>query len=315
MNIPVLKPATDHHRANTYNSKWAWALLAPALLFLTTFFVVPVLWLVRLSLYSRPGSASQSGSRFYDPNTFTLDQYGTLLGQTYYLRILGGTLLQAILITISVMLLAYPCAVLIHRSSARFRAAATLIVMLPKLTNLLVLTYGLLVLLSNSGIINQALLTLKVIQEPLAMFANTFAVVVTETVLLAPYPILLLLSLFERLDPELELAARGMGASPFRAFFETTFKLTFSGALAGAGITFIWAYGAYVGPVIMGNPDNYTTANEVFDLTFNQNNWPLGAALAVCNVLFVVTLVIFSGLLRLAVTNRPAAKLSKGDRA
>ncbi|MDB5082830.1 MAG: potB [Chloroflexi bacterium] len=306
-NSPAQPP--ERKQKTERDSIVAWLFLAPALLFLTGFFVIPVLWLVRLSLYSRPGSASPGGSRFYDPNTFTFNQYGTLLGDAYYLRILGGTLVQAVLITICVMVLAYPCAVLIHRGSSRFKVGALLLVMLPKLTNLLVLTYGLLVLFSNSGLINQVLLALGIIKEPISMFANTFAVVVTETVLLCPYPILLLVSLFERLDPNLEQAARGMGASPFRAFYETTFRLTFSGAVAGAGITFVWAFGAYVGPVIMGNPDNYTTAVEVFDLTFSQNNWPLGAALAVSNVLFVIVLLGLTGLLRWFIVDRHTRRL------
>ena len=291
------------------SSKWVWVLLAPVLLFLTGFFVIPVAWLVRLSLFDRPGSNSPQGSRFYDPDTFTLNHYGTLLSDSYYLRVLGGTFFQAVFITVSVMVLAYPCAMLIHRSSGRFKSLATLIVLLPKMTNLLVLTYGLLVLFSNSGLINQTLLTLGIIREPLPMFANTFAVVMAETVLLAPYPVLLLVSLFEGLDPNLEQAARGMGASPIRAFYETTFKLTFSGVLAGTGITFVWAFGAYVGPVVMGNPNNYTTAVEVFELTFSQNNWPLGAALAVSNVLFVVGLLVLTGLLRWVWLERPARKL------
>ena len=279
-------------------SKWAWLLLTPVLLFLTGFLVVPLAWLIRLSLYDRPGSNSPGGSRFYDPDTFTLDQYGKLFSDTYYLRILGGTLFQAVLITLTVMGLAYPMAVFIYRRSARWQTVTRLIVLLPKLTNLLVLTYGLLVMFSNSGLINQALLTLGVITQPLPMFANTFAVVMTETVLLAPYPILLLVSQFEDLDPHLEQAARGMGATPLRAFYETIFKLTLPGLVAATGITFVWAFGAYVGPVIMGNPDNYTTSVEVFDLTFNQNNWPLGAALAVSNIIFVVILIALTGLLR-----------------
>ena len=266
---------------------------------------------MRLSLYTRPGSNTRTGSRFYDPDSFTFDQYTTLLSDSYYRRILGGTVVQALLITLSVMVLAYPCAVVIHRSQARFKTFAILLVMLPKLTNLLVLTYGLLVLLSNSGVINGTLLKLGLITEPLPMFANTFAVVVSESVLLAPYPILLLLSLFERLDPNLELAARGMGASPFRAFYETTFKLTLDGLGAGAGITFVWAFGAYVGPVIMGNPDNYTTAVEVFEVTFNQNNWPLGAALAVSSVLLVVALLGATTVVQRLTIERPKRAATK----
>lgn len=253
---------------------------------------MPLLWLVRVSLYDRPASDSPGGSRFYSPNTFTFKQYQTLFTDPFYGSVLYGTVFQAVIITLVVMLLAYPCALLIHRLGSRLKSGAILLVMLPKLTNLLVLTYGLLVLFSNSGVINQALLNLGIIQEPLPMFANLFAVVATETVIIAPYPILILVSLFENLDPALEQAAKGMGAGPLRSFYETTFKLTLPGALVGAFITFIWGLGAYIGPVVMGNPDNYTVAVQVYTETFDNSNWPLGAALATSNVLLIVALFV-----------------------
>ncbi len=276
---------------------WLW-LLTPSLILMGGFFVTPLLWLVRVSLYDRPGSASKGGSRFYDPDTLTFKQYGELWSDSFYGQVFLATVIQALVITLVVMMLAYPCAVIIHRMGARLKSGALLLVMLPKLTNLLVLTYGLLVLFSNSGVINQTLLNLKIIKEPLPMFANLFAVVATETVIIAPYPILILVSLFEGLDPALEQAARGMGANPFRSFYETTFKLTLPGALTGAFITFIWALGAYIGPIVMGNPDNYTVAVQVYTETFDNNNWPLGAALATSNVLLVVALFVTLDLLQ-----------------
>ncbi len=294
--------------------QWGWVfLLAPSVLFLLIFFVTPLLWLIRLSLYDRPGSASKGGSRFYDPDSFTFKQYQELLTDPFYGKIILGTLGQAAIIAVVVMVLSYPCAVIIHRFGPRFKTGALLLVMLPKLTNLLVLTYGLLVMLSNSGVINQLLLGLGIIHEPLSMFANLFAVVVAETVLIAPYPILIQVSLFEGLDPALEQAARGMGAGPLRAFYETTFRLTLSGVLAGAGISFIWGFGAYIGPVVMGNPDNYTTAVEVYTITFENNNWPLGAALAISNVAVVLLLLVGFGLGQLFLNRTAKARAKAGN--
>lgn len=278
------------HKIN-FNYK-PWLLLTPALLLVGGFFVMPLLFLVRLSLYDRPGSNSPGGSRFYDPDSFTFKQYGEILGDDFYLKIFGLTLWQAALMTAVIMLLAYPCAFLIYKVRPRLKSGALLIVLLPKLTNLLVLTYGLLVMLSNSGLINSALRALGIIREPLPMFANLFAVVVAETVIVAPYPILILVSLFENLDPALESAARGMGAGPLRAFYETGFKLTLPGALTATFISFIWCVGAFIGPVVMGSPDNYTSAVEVFTVTFEYNNWPLGAALAVSNLLLLAALFL-----------------------
>ena len=278
-----------------------WLLLTPALLLVSGCFVVPLLWLGRVSLYERSGSNSQGGSRFYNPDTFTLSHYQELFTDSYYLQILGGTLVQAAIITLAVMLLAYPCALLIHRSGTRFKRGALLTVMLPKLTNLLVLTYGLLVLLSNSGPLNQLLLTLGLIREPLSLSYNIVAVTIAEMVIIAPYPILLLISLFESVDPHLEIAARGMGAGPFRAFYHTTFKLTLPGALVATGLSFTWASAAYIGPLLFGNPVNYTTAVEIYNIVFEQSNWPLGAALAVSNVLLILSILVGLGFLQCSV--------------
>jgi ABC-type spermidine/putrescine transport system permease subunit I len=277
----------------TISNKKTWIfLLLPVLILLVGFFVAPFLFLVRVSLYERPGSSSSGGSRFYDPDTFSFKQYGEIFGDSFYLKIFGTTFVQALIVMVVTMLLAYPCAVIIYRAKPRWKNPALLVVMLPKLTNLLILTYGLLVLFSNGGIINQTLLNLGIIKEPLPMFANLFAVVAAETIIIAPYPILIMVSLFEAIDPALEQAARGMGARPLRAFYETVFKLTLPGVIASSFITFIWAFGAYIGPVVMGSPDNYTTAVEVFTITFEYNNWPLGAALAVSNVLLIGALLL-----------------------
>jgi ABC-type spermidine/putrescine transport system permease subunit I len=265
-----------------------WLLLAPAGLLVVGLFLMPFLWLVRISFFDRP---TGSASRFYTPGTFTLDHYRQIATDPFFAKLALTTVLQAMLVTVVVMLLAYPCAVLIHRLRGRARTTALLAVLLPKLTNLLVLTFGLLVLLSNGGPLNRALLALGIVREPLPMFANLFAVVVTEIVIIAPYPVLILVSLLDGLDPNLEAAARGMGAGPLRAFYETSFKLTRAGAVAGAFIAFNWAMAAYIGPVAMGSPETYTIAAQVHTETFEHGNWPLGAALATCNSLLAVALL------------------------
>ena len=266
-------------------------LVAPATILTVGLFVVPFFWLIRISLYETPTGRAAG---FYVPDTLTLAHYARVAGDPFFRRLALTTVLQALLVMVVVMVLAYPCAVLLQRLRGRARTAGVLAVLLPKLTNLLVLTFGLLVLLSNSGPINRTLLGLGAISQPLPMFANLFALVVTEVVIIAPYPVLILVALLDGLDPTLEQAARGMGAGPLRAFYETSFKLTLPGAAAGAFIAFNWAMAAYIGPVAMGSPSTYTIAAQVHTETFEHGDWPLGAALATCNsVLVLATLGAF----------------------
>src|SRR6266571_4942274 len=197
-----------------------WLLLTPSLLTLSAFFVLPVIWLVRLSLFDRVGSGG-----FYVDGSFTLGNYASILSDPYFHHLGGTTLRLGGLVTLAAMLLAYPLSVYLYRAGPALKTGVLLAVLLPKLTNLLVAMYGVLMLLSNSGPLNRLLLWTGLVQQPLPMFANLFAVVVGETLIITPYPVLILASALHGVDRELEDAARGLGAGIWRAFYEVPFKL------------------------------------------------------------------------------------------
>lgn len=267
---------------------WPWLLLAPSLLSLGLFFAVPLAWLVRVSLYQR---ASGPGG-FYLPDTVTLDHYARVLTDPYFHRLTWTTARLGLVVTATALLLAYPLAVYIWRAGPALKAGTLLAVLLPKLTNILVAMYGVLVLLANGGPINRLLLASGAIREPLPMFANLFAVVVGETLIIAPYPILIVANALHGVDPRLVDAARGLGAGPLRAFYEVPFKLTLPSVLLAALISLVWALGAFTAPVVLGTPELYPAGVEVYTQTFEDVNWPLGAALAVLNGACILVLVV-----------------------
>ncbi len=264
-----------------------WLLLAPCLASLALFFAIPLAWLVRASLYER--GAGIGG--FYVPGSLSFAQYATILGDPYFHRIGLATLRLGLIVTLATMLLAYPLAVYLWRAGPRLKSSALLAILLPKLTNLLVAMYGVLVLLANAGPINRLLLASGVVDEPVPMFANLFAVVVGETLIIAPYPTLIIAAALHGVDPRLVDAARGLGAGPARAFYEVPFKLTLPSALLAGLVTLIWALGAFTAPVLLGNPELHPVSVEVYTTTFEDVNWPLGAALAVLNGAVVLALV------------------------
>jgi ABC-type spermidine/putrescine transport system permease subunit I len=266
---------------------WPWLLLAPSLLTLLAFFVLPILWLVRLSLFERDGSAG-----FYVADSLTLRHYAALLTDRYFHNLAWTTLRLGAIVTVLAMTLAYPLAVYLYRAGPTLKLNVLLAVLLPKFTNILVAMYGVLALLASSGPINRFLLWSGLVQQPLPMFANLFAVVVGETLIITPYPVLILASALHGVDRQLEDAARGLGASGWRAFYEVTFKLTLPSALLAALVTLIWALGAFTAPVVLGNPELYPIGVEVYTTTFEDVNWPLGAALAVTNLLGVLVLAL-----------------------
>ena len=263
----------------------AFLLLAPSLLVLAAFFVVPMLWLVRLSLLDRVGSGG-----FYVDDSFTLRHYAAIFSDPYFHNLAAVTLKLGLIVTLAAMMVAYPLAIYLYWASPALKTGVLLAVLLPKFTNLLVVMYGVLVLLSNSGPINRLLVWTGLVQQPLPMFANLFAVVVGETLIITPYPVLILASALHGVDRHLEEAARGLGASRWRAFYEAPFKLTLPSALLAALVTFIWALGAFTAPVVLGNPELYPLGVEVYTTTFEDVNWPLGAALASVNLLAVLVM-------------------------
>jgi ABC-type spermidine/putrescine transport system permease subunit I len=189
------------------------------------------------------------------------------------------------------MAIAIPFAVYIHRARGLYKRALVMAVILPKLTNLLVLMYGVLLLLGDTGYINQALLALHLISEPLPLFANLPALVFGEVLIVLPYPILMLVAALEAVDPALEEAARSLGGNPLRAYYEAVLKLIVPALVTSALVTFIWGLGAFIAPTILGTPDWYTIAVEVYSETLDKLNWPLGAALATTYVAFVAAIV------------------------
>ena len=257
--------------------------LTPAVLGLLCFFVAPTLWLFRLSLYS----SAPSGSGFYVADSLTLQHYADVLSDPYFRNLGAATLKLGLAVTAAAMLTAYPLAVYLYRARPAIKAGVLLAVLLPKFSNVLVGMYGVLVLLANSGPINRFLLWTGLINAPLPMFASLFAVVVGETLVVAPYPVLILASALHGVDRGLEDAARGLGASPLRAFYEVPFKLTLPSLALAALVTLIWALGAFTAPLVLGNPEWYPVGVEVYSRTFEDANWPLGATLAVSNLIMV----------------------------
>jgi ABC-type spermidine/putrescine transport system permease subunit I len=265
-------------------SGWRPLLLSmPALMLLLSFLLVPLLLLVRVSLYEGSGRSGFGigGGGFYRAGTWTLQNYATLLGETYFRQVLVFTVCLGVAVTMLTLLVAYPLALYVHRLPSRWKALALTAVVLPKLASVLVIVYGLELLLGNSGPINNILVALGIVSEPPMLFHNLTGVLIGEVYLIVPYALLVLVAALDRIDPNLVPAARGLGAGSWRAFWNITLPLSVSGISLAALLTLIWALGAFVGPVLLGGPEELTLAVEVQRQTFENINWPRGAATAV----------------------------------
>ena len=268
-------------------------LAAPSFLLFSVFFVAPLAWMLRLSTYEAGGKGQ---SRFYETGTFTLKNFHEIASDPYFLKLAWVTVQVGVIITAVTIAVALPFAIYIYRSRGLYKRLLLMAVILPKLTNLLVLMYGVMLLLGDTGFINAVLMGSGLLGQPLPLFANLPALVFGEVLIVLPYPVLMLVAAMESMDPSLEEAARSLGAPPLRAFYETVIKLMVPALTTSTLVTLIWGFGAFVAPTILGSPDYYGIAIEVYSQTLENVNWPLGAALATAYVA-AITIMVALGLL------------------
>jgi ABC-type spermidine/putrescine transport system permease subunit I len=259
-------------------------LAAPAVLLLVLFLAGPLLLVLRVSICEEAG-----GAGFYRPGTWSLASYHSLLSDSYFRAVWWFTLLLGLGVATLTLLLAYPLALFLRGLPTRAKALGLAAVVLPKLASVLVVVYGLKVLLGGNGPISGLLLLLGAAHEPLALYPNLAGVVIGEVYLLLPYAVLVLVAGLERIDPELEAAARGLGASPWTVFRRVTLPLSLPAAAVATQLCLVWALGALLGPLLLGSPEETTLAQEVQELTVKRSNWPRGAAVAVVMLVTLAT--------------------------
>jgi ABC-type spermidine/putrescine transport system permease subunit I len=254
----------------------AWTLAAPAAALLALGLVAPLLLLVRVSLSQEAGPVGR-----FESDTWTLAAYSTLLGDPLVRSIWWLTAKVSLLITALTLAIAYPVALLLRRLSPRIKMLALIAIVLPKLANMLVIVYGLKALLGNEGPVNRLLLALGATQAPIAFYPNLLGVVIGETYLVLPYALVVLTIGLEKIDRDLEDAARGLGASPGQVLWRVTLPLSLPALFTAAQLCLAWTFGMLVGPLLLGGPDEYTLGVEVQRLTLERLSWPRGAAAAV----------------------------------
>jgi putative spermidine/putrescine transport system permease protein len=254
----------------------ALALLSPALLLLAVLLLWPV-----LDLTSRS---------FLDPSG-PLVFYERLLAVPTYLQILLRTLMISAATALICLVVGYPVAYKLTTAGPLGRAAILVCILLPFWTNLLVRSYGWILILNPKGIINTALIDAGVIATPLELVYNTTGVLIGMSHIMLPYTILPLYAVMTRLDPQVTNAARSLGAGPLATFCKVYFPLTLPGVMAGILLVFTISLGFFVIPAVLGGARGLLLAQLI---EFNINgalNWGMASALS--TTLLATTLLLY----------------------
>jgi len=224
------------------------------------------------------------------------DADGSITGsppeQRVFRAVLGRTLWIAAMVTLMCLLLGYPVAYVIAAQPPGRAAVLLFLVLLPFWTSLLVRTLAWVVLLQKEGVLNSLLLSLGIVNEPLKMIFNRFAVYVAMVHVLLPFMVLPLYSVMRAIPPSYVRAASSLGARPFTAFRRVYLPQTLPGIGAGCLMVFIQALGYYITPALVGGADDQMISYFIAFYASRTVNWGMAAALSI--MLLTATLALYA---------------------
>ena len=219
--------------------------------------------------------------------------FAFLVEDNLYWKAYLNSILVAGVSTLLCLLIGYPMAYAIARSDASVRNILLMLVILPFWTSFLIRVYAWIGILKNNGLINNVLMSLGLIDQPIQMLQTDFAVYVGIVYSYLPFMILPLYANLEKMDLTLLEAAADLGCRPWKAFSEITLPLSVPGIIAGCMLVFIPAVGEFVIPALLGGPDTLMIGKVLWTEFFNNRDWPVATAVAIALLLFLVVPIMF----------------------
>jgi|TARA_B110000444_G_scaffold35739_1_gene31256 spermidine/putrescine transport system permease protein len=270
-------------------------LLTPFTLYITVFFLGPILILLTYS-FLEPGLYGGVVWNFYHHN------YGRILGwadgiieefNPVYFKIFLSSFKLALITVIITLVICYPTALWISRLKPKLKVFFLFLVTLPFFSSLVVRLFAWMILLKPSGLINEFLLNIRLIDEPLQMLFTETAVLIGLVYILVPFMFLPLYASIEKIDNSLIQASNDLGGNRLITFFKITLPLSFPGILGGSILVFIPSLGNFIVPDLLGGAKVMMIGNIIEQSFLTSRNWPFGACLAIILMIVVVTLLYF----------------------
>jgi spermidine/putrescine transport system permease protein len=251
-----------------------WWVLAPTLVMLCLFIVVPIGVMLVYSFFTDAGAGVVKAA-------ITRENWAEFFTDPYYRLGLWQTLRVACIATVLCTLLGYPAAYFVAMTRFRHRWMLLLLLFLPFWISFIIRTMAWIDVLGSQGAINATLRLLHLTNSPLRLLYNESAVEVGMVHFLLPYMILNIWVSLEGIDRNLILAARTLGCTPWRAFLAVSLPLSFPGLCAGLLLCFVLAAGSYLTPAILGGPSNFMFGNLIYDSLNSELSWPMAATLSI----------------------------------
>jgi spermidine/putrescine transport system permease protein len=263
-------------------------LVLPSMLWLLVFAIIPVAFLICLSLWS--------ASIFGIEQTWDFRNYITISSDSVYILIMLRTLRISIAATLLSLLLSYPLAMFLVSLKDRSRTVFLLLMFLPFWSSYVVRSFMWLPVLGRAGLVNQVLLGLGIVDRPVEwLLFNEGAVYVGLVYVYTLFMVLPIFLSLDRIDGSLIEAARDLGGKPYQVFFRVIWPLSLPGVWSGCVMVFLISVGAYVTPQLLGGTSGTMIGNVIATQFLNTNNWPLGAAISIALIAMVAILFAIVG--------------------
>jgi putative spermidine/putrescine transport system permease protein len=261
----------------------------PALLILAGAFALPLALLL--------------GASVFGPDGLTLAHYRRLFGTAYYLGVIWNSLQLALVTTLIALAIGFPAAFALARARGAVRSLLLATLFLPLAASVIVKAFAWTILLRSDGVVNQALMALGLIHDPIRMIFTGTALIIGSVNIFLPFMILPIYAVVAQLDAALSEAAATLGASPLVAFWRVTVPLTMPGIIAGVALVFSLSASAYVVPTLLIGERYPTLATTIAKAYLLAREPGFGAAAGVTLLAIAIIVVALS------------ARLAGGERA
>jgi putative spermidine/putrescine transport system permease protein len=267
---PAPSPAVDRERLT------AFGFALPSFLILVGIFALPLALLL--------------GASVVGPDGVTLAHYRRLFGTPFYLGVIWNSLRLGLLTTIITLAIGYPASFALARARGALRSVLLATLFLPLAASVIVKAFAWTILLRSDGIVNETLIALGIIEDPIRMIFTETALVVGAVNIFLPFMILPIYAVVAQLDPRYAEAAATLGASPLVTFWRVIVPLTVPGVIAGVALVFSLSVSAYVVPTLLIGEKYPTLATTIAKAYLLAREPGFGAAAGV--VLLTIAIII-----------------------
>ena len=223
---------------------------------------------------------------------FTLKNYATFLGDAFYMSYLWRSLRIATYTTLIALLCGFSVAYFMSLCRPRVRMLISMLLLVQFFTSYVIRTYAIALVLGRTGVVNESLQAMGLIEEPLELIFNEFAVAVGIILVAVPFMVFPIYSSLAAIPRNLLIAAESLGATRFKAFWTVTFPLSLPGIAAGVIVVYLFNLTSFITPALLGGGYFDMIANLIYDQAMNTQDYPLSAATSMVS-LAVTLLVVY----------------------